>query len=82
MADRLRDDYEGRIRDLERKVSNLYAIVQRGEPDFDSDGSLSEGVIELVQQNRIIEAVKLHREETGLGLAEAKAAIDEHGRFG
>lgn len=64
-----------RVSLLERKVAHLYEIAQREEPDFDST-AVSDEVVALVQQNRIIEAVKLHRELTGLGLAEAKAAID------
>lgn len=35
-----------------------------------------ESVEELVRQGRKIEAIKLHRERTGLGLKEAKEAID------
>lgn len=35
-----------------------------------------EAVIELVRAGNKIEAIKVHRDETGLGLAEAKKAID------
>ena len=37
----------------------------------------SEKVLELVRAGKQIEAVKVHREETGLGLKESKDAIDE-----
>ena len=67
-----------RVSRLERKVSHLYEIAQREEPDFDST-SVSEEVMMLVQQNQTIQAIQLHREQTGLGLAEAKAAIDNLG---
>jgi ribosomal protein L7/L12 len=67
-----------RVSRLERKVSHLYEIAQREEPDFDST-SVSEEVMMLVQQNQTIQAIRLHREQTGLGLAEAKAAIDNLG---
>ena len=70
-----------RVSQLERKVSHLYEIAQREEPDFDST-SVSEEVMLLVQQNRTIQAIQLHREQTGLGLAEAKAAIDNLGATG
>ena len=70
-----------RVSRLERKVSHLYEVADRAEPDFDSS-SVSEEVMLLVQQDRIIEAVKLHREQTGLGLAEAEAAIDGVSRAG
>jgi ribosomal protein L7/L12 len=67
-----------RVSLLERKVSHLYKIAQRDEPDFDS-GAVSEEVMRLVEQNRTIEAIQLHREQTGIGLAAAKAAIDSLG---
>jgi len=70
-----------RVSQLERKVSHLYEIAQREEPDFDST-SVSEEVMQLVQENRTIQAIQLHREQTGLGLAEAKAAIDSLGATG
>ena len=64
-----------RVSLLERKVSHLYEIAQRDEPDFDST-AVSDEVMLLVQQDRTIQAIQLHREQTGLGLAAAKAAID------
>ncbi|WP_212598575.1 ribosomal protein L7/L12 [Sphingopyxis granuli] len=39
-------------------------------------GSDEEAVVELLRQNRKIEAIKLWREVTGLGLAESKAAVE------
>lgn len=39
-------------------------------------GSDEEAVVELLRQNRKIEAIKLWREATGLGLAESKAAVE------
>lgn len=36
----------------------------------------SEKVLELIRKGKKIEAVKAHHEETGLGLAESKKAID------
>ena len=36
----------------------------------------SPGVQELVARGRVIEAVKLYRQETGAGLAEARSAVD------
>ena len=33
-------------------------------------------IVELLRQNRKIEAIKLWREATGLGLAESKAAVE------
>ena len=38
---------------------------------------LPEHIADLIQQGRKLEAIKLIREETGVGLAEAKAAVDQ-----
>ena len=35
-----------------------------------------EDILDLIRQNRKIEAIKLMREKTGLGLAEAKDAVE------
>ncbi len=67
-----------RISNLERKVSHLYEIASRDEPDFDSS-AVSEEVRLLVGQNRTLEAIKLHREQTGIGLAEARDTISRLG---
>ena len=40
-------------------------------------GAPSAKVIELVRAGKQIEAIKVHHEETGLGLAEAKKAVDQ-----
>ena len=34
-------------------------------------------LVELIRQGRMIEAIKLVREQTGCGLVEAKAAVDK-----
>jgi ribosomal protein L7/L12 len=65
-----------RVSLLERKVSHLYEIAQRDEPSFDS-GAVSDEVMTLVEQNRTIDAIQLHREQTGISLGAAKAAIDQ-----
>ena len=39
---------------------------------------LSTEVKALLQQNNTIEAIKVHRDQTGLDMAAAKAAIDEY----
>ncbi len=64
-----------RIALLEQKISHLYEILQRDEPDFENAG-VSDEVLMLVQQDRVIDAIKLHAQQTGCGLAEAKDAID------
>ena len=39
--------------------------------------TLPEHIADLIQQGRKLEAIKLIREESGVGLAEAKAAVDQ-----
>lgn len=61
-----------RLRRLEDKVDLL--VEQAGlTPPVDQE---LEPVRQLAQQGEKIRAIKLHREITGSGLAEAKAAVD------
>ena len=41
---------------------------------------LSEAVVACIESGRKIEAIKLLREESGVGLAEAKQAVDAYVR--
>lgn len=56
---------------IERKLDAIIAAIGVQIP---SDGM--DDIRELVARNRKIEAIKLYRERTGVGLAEAKAAVD------
>ncbi len=80
-------DHGRRIAELERKVSELYKRLGQAEPAGQGDGfgfpepasvgaSEDPRVIELVQGGKDIQAIKLYREITGVGLAEAKDAVD------
>jgi large subunit ribosomal protein L7/L12 len=66
---RSRDDGTGMIATV--PVSKSYLV---------SSGSLSPGVRALADQGRKLEAIKLLREESGLGLKEAKDAVDDYER--
>ena len=81
-------DHGRRIAELERKVSELYKRLGQAEPSgFGDDSGFSESasvaasedprVIELLQSGNQIQAIKLYRELTGVGLAEAKDAVDQ-----
>jgi ribosomal protein L7/L12 len=61
------------FRRLERKLDAL--LARQGVQDT---SGLSEEVRRLARDGRKIEAIKLHREQTGVGLAEAKADIDAY----
>jgi ribosomal protein L7/L12 len=80
-----------RLEAVERKITQLYAHLGLAEPapvPWQRDAGPvppAEGgtvhmdgrVLDAVQEGNIIEAIKIQRETTGAGLAEAKAAIDE-----
>ena len=75
-----------RIAALERKVSDLYRRIGQAELEVgtgvDEFGKPTEAaafdaeVLGLLQQGKKIQAIKMYRERTGLGLKEAKTAID------
>ena len=49
---------------------------------MNADGSVAVDprIIEALKKNNIIEAIKIYREKTGVGLAEAKSAVEEINR--
>ena len=56
--------------------------LERGEPPpagDRADSSLEAEVLALLEQGRKIKAVKLYREQTGVGLKEAKDAVEAIG---
>jgi ribosomal protein L7/L12 len=77
-----------RIAALERQVAELYKRLGQAEPEFgggvtfasDQPASVAAGedprLITMIQAGQKIEAIKLYRELTGVGLAEAKDAVE------
>jgi hypothetical protein len=63
-----------RIGDLERKVDHLYKHLGI-DPPARSD-TVSDRVRQLVAEGKTIEAIQVHRSESGKDLANAKADID------
>lgn len=77
-------DLLSRIEALEAKVSELYALV--GKTEFTSAnrmgghaGGVPPEVYDLAASGKKIDAIKRLREITGLGLREAKEAVDALG---
>ena len=74
------NDFEFRLRQLEEQVERLSA--QAGMPWSSamtpgaSAGGADPDVVALAQGGNKIEAIRLYRERTGAGLAEAKDAIE------
>jgi ribosomal protein L7/L12 len=79
-------DHGRRIAELERKVDELYKRLGQEQEEFgmtfDPEGPASVDaasdprLIELLQTGKKINAIKLYRELTGTGLAEAKDAVE------
>src|SRR5690349_9445205 len=64
-------------RDMTRVDRKLIALLQHINVPFDEFPALSERVKELARDpTRKIEAIKVYREETGVGLADAKDAVE------
>jgi len=66
---------EQRIAELERKVSDLYKFLNRAEPT-EWGGTVSDEVRQLVASGDKLRAIKMHVEQTGVDLGEAKHAIE------
>ncbi len=71
-----------RVNELEDRLKFLYrrlGIDYAADPN--SDPVLSPQIQEALRRGNKIEAIKLYRELTGVGLAEAKDAIDKAEQF-
>jgi hypothetical protein len=70
-----------RVAELERKVEYLMQRVSGTPPmpTMSGPSGFSPAVLDLVQQGNKIGAIKQYREETGVGLKQAKDAIDSLG---
>ncbi|AWN27471.1 ribosomal protein L7/L12 [Streptomyces libani] len=75
-TDRRSRSLERRLRQLEGKVDLLLAHAGIQEPQ---DARMAE-IDQLLTQGKKIQAIKVHREATGSGLAEAKEAVERRMR--
>jgi ribosomal protein L7/L12 len=75
------DDYhalKARVRELEKQVEFLFNELRiEYQPADDPMPEYERHIRELLNVGNKIEAIKVYREETGAGLAEAKAAVEE-----
>jgi len=74
MEDRVRINQ--RLTDLEHNVRRLLSNAGMSWEDSAPASGLGPDVLQALQDGNMIEAIKRHREATGLGLAEAKAAVE------
>jgi ribosomal protein L7/L12 len=70
-----------RINELEDRLNFLYTKLNIEYVDSNSDPIRSPQIQDALRRGNKIEAIKLYRELTGVGLAEAKDAIDRAERF-
>ncbi|MFI0907489.1 ribosomal protein L7/L12 [Streptomyces sioyaensis] len=75
-TDRRSKTLERRLQRLEQKVDLLLAHAGIAEPE---DPRMAE-IDQLLTQGKKIQAIKVHRELTGSGLAEAKEAVERRMR--
>jgi hypothetical protein len=65
-----------RVKELEGQLAFLYkhlGVTYIPEPGPDEDPR----IIEQIKKGNLIEAIKIHRELTGSGLAESKEAVEK-----
>ena len=72
---------KSRINELEDHVKFLYRRLNIEYADPNSDPVLSPQIQDALRRGNKIEAIKIYRELTGVGLAEAKDVIDKAEQF-
>ena len=72
---------KSRMNELEDRLKFLYRSLNIEFMDPNSDPALAPQVQEALRRGNKIEAIKLYRQLTGVGLAEAKQAIDRAEQF-
>jgi hypothetical protein len=70
-----------RVNELEDRLKFLYRRLNIEYADPNSDPALSPQIQDALRRGNKIEAIKLYRELTGVGLAEAKQVIDRAEQF-
>lgn len=72
---------KSRINELEDRLNYLYRRLNIEYADPNSDPTLSPQIQDALRRGNKIEAIKIYRELMGVGLAEAKDAIDKAEKF-
>ena len=70
-----------RINELEDRLNFLYRRLNIEYADPSSNPVISPQIQDALRRDNKIEAIKIYRELTGVGLAEAKQAIDRAEQF-
>jgi ribosomal protein L7/L12 len=72
---------KARIEELEDRLKFIYRRLNIEYMDNNSDPVLSPQIQDALRKGNKIEAIKIYREMTGVGLAEAKQVIDRAKQF-
>ena len=72
---------KSRIDELESRLKFIYRRLNLEYADPNSDPVLSPKIQEALRRGNKIEAIKIYRELTGVGLAVAKQVIDRAEQF-
>ena len=72
---------KSRINELEDRLKFIYRRLNIEYADPNSDPVLSPQIKDALRRGNKIEAIKIYRELTGVGLAEAKQVIDKAEQF-
>jgi ribosomal protein L7/L12 len=72
---------QARVRELEEKLEFLYRRLNIDYADPGADPALASEIQDALRRGNKIEAIKIYRELTGVGLAEAKDAIERAERL-
>jgi ribosomal protein L7/L12 len=70
-----------RVNELEDRLKFLYRRLNIEYADPNSDPSLAPQIQDALRRGNKIEAIKIYRDLTGVGLAEAKQAIERTEQF-
>lgn len=70
------------VAQLTEQINGLYRHLGIGQLDVAALGSgePSEEILDALRGGQLIVAIKLYREQTGMGLAEAKRAVEDIAR--
>ena len=74
-ADRL-TELERRVALLERQIDSLLKETKSEPPPLEPHAAILAQVKSLAAENRVLEAIDLYRQHTGIGPAEAKAYVE------
>jgi Ribosomal protein L7/L12 C-terminal domain len=68
---------QNRLAVLSRVEAKLDLLLKQANIKFDPYAHISNDIVEALRRNQKIEAIKLYRQATGVGLKEAKEFIEE-----